>query len=100
VIEGVQIVAAARLLPHQTESRKTMKIKIPGTKPRNPYALAANQRHAGAHDKDEKTKRRNAKQALKLALKQGRDDFPPFFLPVGSLISTSPDNCSSLARVH
>jgi hypothetical protein len=77
-----------------------MKIKTPGSKPRNPYALAANQRHAGAHDKSEKTKRRNARQALKQALKQGRDDFSPFFLSVEKLVSTSLGNCSSLARIH
>ncbi|MBV8465091.1 MAG: hypothetical protein JO218_04005 [Burkholderiales bacterium] len=84
-----------------------MKIKIPGLKPRNPYAEAANKRHAGAHDKSEKIKRRNAKQALKLALKQGRDDFPPFFfaLPTvpaaihaGNRRSTWSRKHSSLAR--
>ncbi|QNM95388.1 hypothetical protein [Chitinimonas koreensis] len=59
-----------------------MKIKIKLPKPRNPVALAARQRNAGVHDKDEKTRRRDAKQALKRAIKLGRDDFPPFLLPV------------------
>jgi hypothetical protein len=59
-----------------------MKIKIPGLKPRNPVALAACKRHAGVHDKSEKTKRRDAKQALQQQLKKGRDDFSPFLLSV------------------
>lgn len=43
-------------------------------KPRNPYALAARQRKAGAHGKSEKTQRRDARQQLKsrLASWQGR----------------------------
>ncbi|MBV8658284.1 MAG: hypothetical protein JO142_10715 [Burkholderiales bacterium] len=52
-----------------------MKIKIPGLKPRNPVALAARQRNAGVHEKTEKTKRRDARQALKRELKGGREDF-------------------------
>jgi len=61
-----------------------MKIRIPGLKPRNPVALAARQRNAGAHEKTEKTRRRDARQALKQQLKGGREeDFSPFFLPLG-----------------
>ncbi|MCL2309979.1 MAG: hypothetical protein FWC42_06850 [Proteobacteria bacterium] len=36
--------------------------------PRNPFALAARQRHAGAHDKTHKIKRRDDKQALRKLL--------------------------------
>lgn len=51
--------------------------------PRNPFAVAASQRKAGAHEKTEKTKRRDARQALKRELagmKKG-GFFPPFFMP-------------------
>ncbi|WP_432719586.1 hypothetical protein R0381_000278 [Jeongeupia wiesaeckerbachi] len=47
--------------------------------PRNPFAVAASQRKAGAHEKTEK--RRDAKQALRQAvqtMKKGGDVFPPF----------------------
>lgn len=58
-----------------------MKIKLKVPKPRNPIALAAGQRSGGGvHDKAEKTRRRDSRQALRQALKQGRDDVPPFFL--------------------
>ncbi|MDN3579110.1 hypothetical protein QWZ03_20270 [Chitinimonas viridis] len=57
-----------------------MKIKLKVPKPRNPIALAASQRGGGGvHDKAEKTRRRDSRQALRQALKQGRDDVPPFF---------------------
>ncbi|MDR3426591.1 hypothetical protein [Silvimonas sp.] len=49
--------------------------------PRNPFALAATQRHAGAHDKAHKVKRRNDKQTLKRELaqmKKGGSFLPPF----------------------
>ncbi|GGP25012.1 hypothetical protein [Silvimonas amylolytica] len=54
--------------------------------PRNPFALAASQRHAGAHDKRHKIKRRDDKQALKRELlergssqmKKGGSFVPPF----------------------
>ena len=60
-----------------------MKIKINLPKPRNPLALAARQRRAGVHDTSEKVKRRNARQALAKAIKQGREDFSrPFFLRI------------------
>lgn len=60
-----------------------MKIKISLPKPRNPVAQAARKRHAGIHDKSEKTKRREARQALQKAIKEGREDFsPPFFMCV------------------
>jgi len=56
-----------------------MKIKLKVPKPRNPIALAASQRNGGGvHDKAEKTRRRDSRQALRQALKQGRDDVPPF----------------------
>ncbi|QDQ25446.1 hypothetical protein FNU76_03225 [Chitinimonas arctica] len=55
-----------------------MALKVP--KPRNPFAMAASRRHAGVHDKGGKIKRRDARQSLRQALKQGREDFsPPFF---------------------
>ncbi|GAB7129481.1 hypothetical protein JCM19000A_39890 [Silvimonas sp. JCM 19000] len=38
--------------------------------PRNPFAVAASQRKAGAHEKTEKTKRRDARQALKREMAQ------------------------------
>ncbi|PHV12419.1 hypothetical protein [Chitinimonas sp. BJB300] len=57
---------------------KKVKITISLPKPRNPVALAACQRQGGVHDKTEKVKRRNARQALRKAIRQGRDDFPPF----------------------
>lgn len=56
-------------------------VVLPASKPRNPVALAARQRQGGAHDKSEKTRRRDARQALHKALKQGREDFSPFFMP-------------------
>lgn len=48
--------------------------------PRNPYVQAAHQRKAGAHDKKTKVKRRDARQALRQALRQTEQggDFPPF----------------------
>lgn len=49
--------------------------------PRNPFALAASQRHAGAHDKQHKVKRRDDKQALKrevAQMKKGGSFLPPF----------------------
>ena len=52
--------------------------------PRNPFAAAASQRKAGAHEKTEKTLRRDARQALKRELagmKKG-GFLPPFFMPV------------------
>ncbi|GLR13006.1 hypothetical protein GCM10007907_17960 [Chitinimonas prasina] len=58
-----------------------MKIKLKVPKPRNPIALAASQRGGGGvHDKAEKIRRRDSRQALRQALKQGRDDVPPFLL--------------------
>jgi len=54
-----------------------MKLKVTLPKPRNPHALAARQRQAGAHDKREKVKRRDARQALAKAVKQGWEDFFP-----------------------
>ncbi|AOY00082.1 hypothetical protein [Jeongeupia sp. USM3] len=49
--------------------------------PRNPFAAAASRRKAGAHEKTEKVRRRDAKQALRQAMqamKKGGDVFPPF----------------------
>jgi hypothetical protein len=57
-----------------------MKLKLTLPKPRNPVALAARSRQAGAHDKTGKVKRRDARQALSKALKQGREVFSPFAL--------------------
>lgn len=50
--------------------------------PRNPYAPAAHQRRAGAHDKTYKAKRKAARQALRRALSQAVEggDFPLFLL--------------------
>ena len=46
--------------------------------PRNPYAVAASLRKAGAHDKTAKIRRRDAKQALQRAVRQGKEaDFLP-----------------------
>ena len=56
-----------------------MKFKLKLPKPRNPVALAANQRLAGAHDKPGKVKRRDARQALAKAIRQGQDFFLPLF---------------------
>ena len=51
---------------------------VPLPKPRNPVAVAARQRQGGVHEKTEKAKRQNARQALQKAIKHGRDDFSPF----------------------
>ncbi|WP_269531734.1 hypothetical protein [Chitinimonas sp. BJYL2] len=53
-----------------------MKIRIPLPKPRNSVAPAASARVGGAHGKPAKAKRRDAKQALQVAIKQGREVFP------------------------
>jgi hypothetical protein len=45
-----------------------MKKKGKTLAPRNPFALAARQRRAGAHDKTYKIKRRDNRQALKKLL--------------------------------
>ncbi|MCL2871434.1 MAG: hypothetical protein FWF41_00355 [Betaproteobacteria bacterium] len=46
--------------------------------PRNPFALAARQRRAGAHDKTYKVKRRDDRQALrKLAYSEKEEDGNP-----------------------
>ncbi|MDR0770523.1 MAG: hypothetical protein LBE75_04925 [Burkholderiales bacterium] len=42
--------------------------------PRNPFALVARQRRAGAHDKAHKIKRRDDRQALKKLLRTEKDD--------------------------
>ncbi len=54
--------------------------------PRNPLAVLARQRRAGAHGVDAKSQRRRDKTELKRELfgwsgskEKGRDDFPPFF---------------------
>jgi len=57
----------------------SMKITIKLPKPRNPFAMAARQKKAGAHDKTEKAKRQAARQALQKELKGGRGDAPFFF---------------------
>jgi hypothetical protein len=41
--------------------------------PRNPFALAARQRRAGAHDKTHKIKRRDDRQALRKLLRTEKD---------------------------
>jgi hypothetical protein len=47
-------------------------------KPRNPFALAARQRQAGAHEQSERARRRSERQALQQQLQQdwvsGADD--------------------------
>ncbi|MBE9610707.1 hypothetical protein [Chitinilyticum piscinae] len=44
-------------------------------KPRNPYALAARQRSAGAHEQSERAQRRSARQQLRqCALEELEDD--------------------------
>ncbi len=58
-----------------------MKITIKLPKPRNPFALAARQKKAGAHDKTEKTRRRDARQALQRAIREARGDAPLFLRP-------------------
>lgn len=53
--------------------------------PRNPFAVAARRRKAGAHDKKHKIKRRNARQQLQRDLQQFKngEDFSPFFIKAG-----------------
>ncbi|GAA5785044.1 hypothetical protein GCM10007860_02470 [Chitiniphilus shinanonensis] len=52
-----------------------MKIKLPPSgKPRNPFAVAARQRVAGAHDKSGKAKRQAQRQALQRAWRTDRFD--------------------------
>ncbi|WP_169307342.1 hypothetical protein [Chitiniphilus eburneus] len=52
-----------------------MKIKLPASgKPRNPFAMAARQRVAGAHDKSGKARRQAQRQALHKALQRGQFD--------------------------
>jgi hypothetical protein len=50
--------------------------------PRNPFALAARQRRAGAHDKAHKIKRRDDRQALRklLHLEKDKDGDPVLFM--------------------
>ncbi|GGP17841.1 hypothetical protein [Silvimonas iriomotensis] len=58
--------------------------------PRNPFALAASQRHAGAHDKRHKVKRRDDKQALKRELsqmKKGGSFVPPFLFALNPRVA-------------
>lgn len=55
----------------------------PGLSPIVPLALAANQRHGGAHGKSAKIKPRDARQALQKAIRHGRDYVSPFFLAGG-----------------
>ncbi|MGQ5524019.1 hypothetical protein ACUHMQ_12265 [Chitinimonas sp. PSY-7] len=57
---------------------KKVKITVTLPKPRNPVAVAACRRQGEAHEKTEKVKRRDARQALQKAIRQGRDDFSPF----------------------
>lgn len=45
--------------------------------PRNPYAIAASYRKAGAHEKTAKIRRRDARQALQRALREGREETFP-----------------------
>ena len=45
--------------------KRMIKMVIPIAKPRNPLALAARQRRAGAHEKSHKAKRRDDKQTLR-----------------------------------
>ncbi len=42
--------------------------------PRNPFAMAASHRKAGAHDKPEKVKRQHARQALQRDLRERKDE--------------------------
>jgi hypothetical protein len=42
--------------------------------PRNPFALAARQRHAGAHYKTHKIKRRDDRQVLRKLLRTGKEE--------------------------
>ncbi|UXY14005.1 hypothetical protein N8I74_11795 [Chitiniphilus purpureus] len=52
-----------------------MKFKLPPSdKPRNPFALAARQRTAGAHDKSSKAKRQALRQALQRSLRRDAAD--------------------------
>jgi hypothetical protein len=55
-----------------------MKIEVTIPKPRNPVVLAARRRRAGVHETTEKVRRREGKQALRKAIRQGREDFSPF----------------------
>ncbi|XZG69671.1 hypothetical protein ACTSKR_13575 [Chitinibacteraceae bacterium HSL-7] len=47
-------------------------------KPRNPYALAARQRNAGAHEQSERARRRSERQQLQQQL-AGSDDADTLF---------------------
>jgi hypothetical protein len=60
-----------------------VKKKVPTLTPRNPFALAARQRHAGAHDKTHKIKRRDDRQALRKLLRTEKqeDGDAVLFLP-------------------
>ena len=57
--------------------------------PRNPFALAARQRRAGAHDKTYKVKRRDDRQALRklLNIEKEKDGDPSFFIAAPSVRS-------------
>ncbi|WP_169719581.1 hypothetical protein [Chitinilyticum litopenaei] len=43
-------------------------------KPRNPYAMAARQRNAGAHEQSERARRRSERQALQQQLRDNPQD--------------------------
>lgn len=45
-----------------------MKIKVKVPKVRNPLTVAANLRHAGSHEKTQRTKRQQAARALRTEL--------------------------------
>lgn len=74
--------------------------------PRNPLAVLARQRRAGAHGVDPKSQRRRDKAALKRELsgwsgskEKGRDDFPPFLF-AGSIASRAYLLRLSRASIH
>lgn len=54
--------------------KKKIILHIPVEKPRNPYALLARQRHAGAHEKPYKTERHQNKQQLKQHIRRSADN--------------------------
>ena len=64
--------------------------------PRNPFALAARRRKAGAHDKKHKSKRRDARQRLRQDLQRDDNggDSSPFFMSLIPYYVVRPSCCS------
>lgn len=49
-------------------AKEKIVIKVPASKPRNPYALLARMRRAGAHEKSTKSQRQQHRQRFQTAL--------------------------------